>query len=146
MKFRKFVSISLLLLSVFLGLNFTALNLRKDTSTSGELIEFSCVVRLRGDHFKFDIKIPSGEHQNFDGAGHSCNKFKGVELEPGDRITIIHKVENDLVRGLVVDGVVILKPEDSQKDGIIGGLALTALLLWLSYYYWRPKRLPLEAD
>ncbi|MEX1666646.1 hypothetical protein [Zhongshania arctica] len=146
MKFRKFVSIFLLLLSVFLWVSFTALNLRKDTSTSGELIEFSCVVRLRGDHYKFDIKIPSGEHLNFGSAGLSCNKFKGVELDPGAQITIIHKVKSDLVRGLVVDGAVILKPEDSQKAGIIGGLALTALLLWLSYYYWRPKRLPLEAD
>ena len=146
MRFNKFVSIAFLVVSVLMTINFSIVSLRSFESISGELTEFSCTTRLRGDRYEVELLTLQGERRNFDGVGFSCNRFSGLELKLGSAVQLTHKSGSTLIYGLIVDEVVFLKPEESDRLGVVGGLVIIFLLFWLSYYYWNSKRYYYESN
>jgi hypothetical protein len=146
MTFNKFVSIAFLVVPVLMTISFSIESLRSYESTSGELTEFSCETRRRGDSYEVELLTLQGERRNFDGVGFGCSMFSGLELKLGSAVKLTHKLERTLIYGLIVDEVVFIKPEESERLGLVGLLCIIFLLFWLSYYYWNSKRYCYESN
>jgi hypothetical protein len=84
MKFIKFVSVALLVISVISTINISIALRRSNESMFGELTEFSCKARGRlCDRYEVELLTLDGERREFDGVGFSCRRFNGLELELG---------------------------------------------------------------